>query len=137
MNDCIFCGVVAKTIPSYIICEDEHSLALLNIDPINPGHAVIIPRQHYKDFFDTPSEVLTSMSELIKKVGPVIKDIVGADAINIGINNGSSAGQVIFHLHIHLIPRFETDGLKSWERNATMAFPDKDELLEKIKTALA
>lgn len=136
MNDCIFCKIASKEIPADIFYEDENSIAFLDIKPINPGHALVIPKKHYADFFETPDEVLASISATAKRVGAVIKKIVNADAVNIGINNGAAAGQIIFHTHIHIIPRFENDGYKSWARNTEMTFPDKDELLEKIKTAL-
>lgn len=136
MNDCIFCKIASREIPADIFYEDEHSIAFLDIKPINPGHTLVMPKNHYKDFLETPEDVLASMSATTKRIGAVLKDVVGADAMNIGINNGAAAGQIIFHTHIHLIPRFENDGLKSWERNASTIFPDKDELLEKIKKNL-
>jgi histidine triad (HIT) family protein len=136
MNDCIFCKIVSKEIPAEIFYENEHIIAFLDIKPINPGHSLIVPKKHTKDIFEASDETLAAIAQGIKHLGTTLKKVVGADGLNVGVNNGESAGQIVFHLHTHLIPRFKDDGLKSWERGDSTIFPDKDELLEKIKKSL-
>jgi len=115
MNDCIFCKIIAGEIPSSKIYEDQNSFAFLDITPINPGHTLLIPKKHSRNIFDTDDEVLKQLAPKIKKLSTAIRDGVGADGINIQINNEPIAGQVVFHIHIHIIPRFENDGIKPWK----------------------
>lgn len=114
MSDCIFCKIVAEEIPSYKVYEDEYVLAFLDIHPTNPGHTLVIPKAHHKDFLDTPAELQAKMIQVIGKIAPAIMKAVGAEAFNLGVNNGAVAGQIIFHTHFHIMPRFTADGHKLW-----------------------
>lgn len=136
MNDCIFCKIVSGEIPSVKIYEDEATLAFLDISPLNPGHTLVIPKEHHENIFDVSDESLAPVMRTAKKVANAIKNAVNADAINIGINNGKEAGQLVFHLHIHVIPRFAGDGYVSWTRPKDLPLPDSKELGEKIQNAL-
>lgn len=115
MNDCIFCKIVVGEVPSEKVYEDSQVLAFLDISPITKGHVLIIPKGHYKDLIDVPAEVLCQVMTIAKKLAPQIVQAVGADAFNIGINNGKASGQVVFHVHVHIIPRSEYDNLKNWK----------------------
>ncbi len=115
MSDCIFCKIVVGDVPAEKIYEDDKVVAFLDISPITKGHTLIIPKQHYKDILDTPDEVLSDLISAVKKIAPSVKRGVGADGFNLGVNNGAAAGQVVYHLHFHIIPRFEYDNLKMWE----------------------
>lgn len=114
MNECIFCKIIKGEIPSDKIYEDDNFLAFLDITPINIGHALLIPKKHYKDIFEIPDNTLCEIGPIIKKIANAVKDGANADAINIGMNNGSVAGQVVFHAHIHIMPRFSDDGYRLW-----------------------
>ena len=114
MENCIFCKIVKEEIPAEKVYEDEHTLAFLDIQPINEGHTLVIPKDHFENLYTLPDETLARMSLAVKKVALAIKEAVDADGINVGMNNEPAAGQVIFHAHIHVIPRKSEDGLHLW-----------------------
>lgn len=114
MSDCIFCKIVNSEIPCYKVYEDKDVLAFLDIHPTNPGHTLVIPKAHHKDFLDTPTELQAKIIQVIGKITPAVMRAVGAEAFNLGVNNGVVAGQVIFHTHFHIMPRFTADGHKLW-----------------------
>jgi len=112
--DCLFCKIINGEVPSEKIYEDEHSFAFLDINPVNPGHTLLAPKEHSRNILDISEKSLGNITPLLKKISNAVKEGVGADGINIHINNEPLAGQVIFHTHIHIIPRFEKDGYKLW-----------------------
>lgn len=114
MDECIFCKIIKGKIPSSKIYENENFFAFLDIAPVNKGHTLIIPKKHYKNILDMPEEKLNGYMETVKKVAKAVMKGVNADGINISMNNEKAAGQVVMHAHIHVIPRFENDGLKLW-----------------------
>ncbi len=105
MSSCTFCRVVNGELPSQKIYEDGSALAFLDINPIRKGHTLIVPKKHHKDFLDIPAEELAYLSKLVQILASSILKATGANAFNIIGNNGASAGQIIFHTHLHLIPR--------------------------------
>lgn len=113
-NNCIFCQIIAGEIPAEKIYEDEDILAFLDITPINAGHTLIIPKNHYENLFEIPDELLQKISLKLRDLGKAIKDAVGAEGLNIGMNNKPAAGQLVMHAHFHLIPRYLSDGYKHW-----------------------
>ncbi len=113
-KDCIFCKIITGEIPSEKIYEDDWSLAFLDINPVNTGHALVIPKDHFENIYTTPDETLARLSLVTKKVAVAIKNAVDAEGITISMNNEPAGGQVIFHTHFHVVPRFEKDGLKLW-----------------------
>jgi len=116
MDDDLFVKIAKGEIPSHKIYEDEHTFAFLDRSPNNPGHTLVIPKERYKDIYEIPEDVLSHVMNTVKKVSIAVKKAVGADGINIGMNNEGAAGQVVFHAHIHVIPRFKDDGLKPWSK---------------------
>jgi len=114
MENCIFCKIVTGEIPSHKVYEDEHVLAFLDIRPVNPGHTLVIPKDHFENIYTTPEETWARVMLAAKKVALAVKEAVDADGINIGMNNEAPAGQVIFHSHIHVIPRIQNDELHLW-----------------------
>lgn len=112
--DCIFCKIIAGELPSHKVYEDNDVLAFLDIHPTNPGHTLVIPKVHHKDFLDTPADLQSKLIQVIGKLAPIIMKAVGAEAFNLGVNNGAVAGQIIFHTHFHIMPRFTSDGYKLW-----------------------
>jgi len=114
MDDCIFCKIVKKEVASSIIYEDEAILAFLDVAPVNIGHSLVIPKEHFADIHETPSKIMGKIMEVTKKVSGAIKAGVGADGINIHMNNEKAAFQAVFHAHVHVIPRFINDGLQEW-----------------------
>lgn len=112
--DCVFCKIVAGEIPCYKVYEDDDFLAFLDMYPVNNGHTLVIPKKHYDNIFELPENVASKYFVVVKKIAEIVKKIMNADGINIGMNNLPAAGQVVFHSHIHVIPRFKNDGLNHW-----------------------
>ena len=110
-EDCVFCKIIKGDIPSFTIYEDELFKVILDRFPARPGHALIIPKVHYKDIFELPEEAGSLLYPLAKKMAAKIKEAVGAEGINILQNNGEVAGQSVYHFHLHLIPRNAGDGV--------------------------
>src|SRR3989344_1524369 len=102
--NCVFCKIVNKEIPCMQIYEDADTFAFLSIKPIAPGHTLVIPKAHYTDIFSLPENQLHKIISLAQKTASVVKSAMQAEGINIGMNNGSAAGQEIFHVHFHIIP---------------------------------
>lgn len=131
-KDCLFCKIIANEIPCYKIYEDDSWLAFLDINPINLGHTLIIPKIHKDDLFGLDEKTLRSVGSILQRIALAIKTGVGADGINIGMNNGKEAGQLIPHAHIHVIPRFASDGFESWHGKNDYQPEDFKQTLKKI-----
>jgi len=127
-DDCIFCKVVDKTIASPIFYEDDKTLVFLDKNPVNMGHSLVIPKEHFVNIHDTPEEILSHMIKVAKKIAKIVKLGTNADGINVHVNNEKAAGQAVFHTHIHIIPRFENDGFTNWESRKNYS-PDEDKKL--------
>ena len=133
--NCIFCKIVKGEIPCNKIYEDEKILAFLDINPVNPGHTLVIPKKHYTLFTDLPDDILKNLLSVVKNISNSILDGVEAEGFNIIINNNKAAGQVIPHVHIHIIPRFMNDRLKHWPGKKYKPRQIK-EILKRIKEKL-
>lgn len=103
--DCLFCAIIAGDIPSRQVYADDSAIAFLDINPWHRGHTLVVPRRHVDDVLAGP-EALSEISEAINATGHLLMDRLGADGMNLLVNTGAVAGQEVFHLHIHLIPRF-------------------------------
>ncbi|WP_411967715.1 HIT family protein [Haloferax sp. YSSS75] len=110
MPDCIFCAIAAGDIPGRIVHETEHSLAFLDVNPLAPGHTLVVPKDHYARLDDLSDEISADLFRTVDELVPRVEDAVDADASNVGINNGPAAGQEVEHVHVHIVPRFEDDG---------------------------
>ena len=108
---CIFCRIVAGQIPALKIMEDEHVLAFLDIGPLAEGHTLLIPKAHHQDLRDLPASTLSVISAHLPRLASSVMKATGATGLNLLQNTGKSSGQAVFHVHFHLIPRREGDGL--------------------------
>ncbi len=135
-KDCIFCKIIRKEIPATHIYEDEHVIAFLDIKPNNLGHSLVVPKEHFPNIYTTPDEVLSRLIAATKKVAIAVKKGVAADGINITNNNEPDAGQLVFHTHIHVIPRYSTDGFRHWPAKTTFTQEQFKETAEKIREEL-
>ncbi len=135
-ENCVFCEIVAGNIPAQKIYEDEYVLAFMNIKPVNEGHALVIPKDHFENIYSVPAELLCRLMIVAQKVSIGIKNAVSADGINIIMNNESAAGQEIFHAHIHVIPRENEDGLTHWPARSTVEATDLASVAEKVANEL-
>jgi histidine triad (HIT) family protein len=115
MEGCVFCKMVAGEIPATRIYEDEAVLAFLDIGPISDGHTLVIPKQHCTKVHECPPEVLSAVAARLGKIAKAVVTAMKADGYNVLANNGGAAGQVVEHLHFHIIPRKTGDKvLKGW-----------------------
>jgi histidine triad (HIT) family protein len=110
-NDCVFCAILDGELPSYEVGSDDKAFAFLDINPFGRGHTLVIPREHVADVLSTSEEVLAHIAPLVSKTARRLVDRLGSDGINIVQSNGPAAGQEVFHLHVHLVPRWKDDGL--------------------------
>lgn len=111
-EDCLFCKIINGEIESKEVYEDDNFIGILDVKPWAEGHTLIIPKKHFRNVLDMPNTLGNEMLEAIKKVSlKLIEDKKGT-GVNVLINNEPSAGQVVFHTHIHIIPRNENDGIK-------------------------
>ena len=115
--DCIFCKIIKGEIPSSKLYENDKVFAFLDIAPVNKGHSLVIPKEHHETLMDIPDELLKEVSVVVKKISSAVKKAVNADGISIGQSNYKAAGQVVPHLHFHIMPRFEEDGFKFWPQS--------------------
>ncbi len=113
-TDCIFCKIINGELPSNKVYEDSKVLAFLNIKALHPGHTLLITKKHYENIYEVPDDTVAHLGIITKKISIALKGAVDADGINIGMNNGPAAGQIVFHTHIHIMPRYNNDGLISW-----------------------
>ncbi|MBI4258559.1 MAG: HIT domain-containing protein [Thaumarchaeota archaeon] len=134
MDDCIFCSIIEGKFQAAMIHRDDSFVALMDKYPINRGHALVMPVKHYPTILDMPHEQVGRLFILVTKVARGVKDITGAAGLNIGLNNGRAAAQLIPHLHVHVIPRHQDDGA-SWSRPSRLlvAAEDLSKLAEAIR----
>jgi len=135
-TDCVFCKIAKGEIPSDKVYEDNDTFAFLDINPINPGHTLVIPKKHFNNMLDTPPEIFSKVMLIVQRLSKPIIKVTKADGLGIGINNGEAAGQVVNHLHVHIMPRFKDDGYKSWERTDSIPKQDMKAIAEKISKEL-
>ena len=109
-NNCIFCKIANGEIPSKTLYEDDKFRVILDLGPATRGHALILPKDHYKNIYEIPDETIADAMVLAKKMAIRMTQALHADGFNIVQNNNEIAGQTVFHFHIHLIPRYEGDG---------------------------
>lgn len=110
--DCLFCKIIRGEMPSYKVYEDEKTLAFLDIFPVNPGHTLVVPKNHSHNIFDITPEDWAAVAESARKISLAIEKALGCDGVNIAMHNREHAGQQVPHPHLHIIPRYEGDGLK-------------------------
>ncbi len=132
---CIFCKIIAKEIPAHIVYEDDSVLAFLDIKPVNPGHVLVIPKTHYQNIEEAPENVLCNLMKVVKKIGKDVKEKLNYAAYNVMENNDPLAGQLIPHLHFHIIPRQEGDGHRHFTQKE-YADGEALEILNKLKNQL-
>ncbi|MDK9722840.1 MAG: HIT family protein [Rhodospirillales bacterium] len=135
-KDCIFCKIVGGEIPCFKVYEDQHTLAFMDINPVNPGHCLVVPKSHYPNLFETDDQELARTMATVRKVARAVQKALNPYGMNLLQANGPGAAQSVFHLHIHIIPRERDDDLRM---NWGLKSGNKEEIAaiaEKIKEAL-
>jgi histidine triad (HIT) family protein len=109
-QDCVFCQITRKMAPANYVYEDDQVVAFLTNRPVNEGHTLVVPKKHYENIYEVPEEELAYLFKVVKHVTVAVRDAMAADGIRVVQNNGSAAGQVIFHFHVHVIPMKPHEG---------------------------
>ena len=132
-TDCIFCKIANGEISSRTLYEDDNFRVIFDISPASKGHAIILPKKHAANIFEISEDDASKIYVVAKKVATALSEELQCDGVNILQNNGEAAGQSVFHLHMHIIPRYKNDTVNiKWKPTA----PDEallDQLSEKLK----
>jgi histidine triad (HIT) family protein len=107
---CIFCDLINGAGEVSMCYEDSSAMAFMDIQPVNLGHVLVVPREHYESLSDIPPELAMHLFEVALRLSPVVRRLHGAEDMNLVVNSGAAAGQNVFHYHVHLIPRRAGDG---------------------------
>ena len=132
-KDCIFCKIAAGEIPSATLYEDGDFRVILDLGPASKGHALIIPKEHYRNLYDIDDEKAAKILPLAKKMINKMTEVLGCDGYNLVQNNEECAGQTVFHFHMHMIPRYKGDNVGLGWHMGKLTDDDKNEILEKMK----
>lgn len=115
-DDCIFCKLANGDIPTNIVYEDDTFTVIMDASPATKGHCLILPKDHYANIYELDEEVAGKAFKLAKKLATMMTEKLDCDGFNIVQNNGETAGQTVFHFHMHLIPRYKDDNQRiGWE----------------------
>ncbi len=112
MSKCVFCRIVAGEVPAEVLFANDHVVAILDINPIHYGHALIIPRTHVRDFLELDAKCYAPLLEAARTVSAALVDALNLEGYNLFSNNGRTAGQSVFHFHLHITPRYENDDIR-------------------------
>jgi len=136
MSDCIFCKIVAGKIPSARVYEDETKIAFMDIGPVQPGHMLLIPKKHYERFTDLPDDLAADLARVLPELAGAVVKAADADGFNLFQTNGACSGQVVPHVHIHIIPRHNDDGYSFHWKAGSYAEGELQQWQQKIKEQL-
>ena len=132
-DDCIFCKIANGEIPSACIYENKEFRVILDVGPATRGHVLILTKEHYDNIFEIDAETAGRLFSLASVVARAMKKTLNCDGMNILQNNGTIAGQTVFHFHLHLIPRYEGDQVKVTWPQGEISEDEKTELVNMIK----
>ncbi len=133
-GNCVFCDIVAGDAAAAIVYEDETHLAFMDKAPVNPGHVLLLPKDHYPTLLDMPLKEVGPLFTRAAHIAAAVGDALGADGINVGQNNGRAANQIVFHVHVHIIPRYERDSpVGKWPTRQVAALKDLEQMAGKIR----
>ena len=124
-DDCIFCKIAAGEIPSRKIYEDKDLIAIMDLSPTSKGHSLIIPKEHYTNIYDIDEEIAGKVMKTAKKLATKMTVALNCDGFNLLQNNGETAGQTMFHFHMHLIPRYK-DADNNMLKFTSVSFGDEE-----------
>ena len=137
MTDCIFCRIVAKQIPANIVCEDDHTLAFMDLGQVNPGHVLVATKAHVENVFGLDDAQAGAVFRTVARVARASRAAFGSPGMNLFQANGKAGAQSVFHFHMHVLPRWENDGM-------SLAWPAKNpprealqDYCEKVRAALS
>lgn len=134
--DTLFSKIISGEIPCEKVYEDDDTFAFLDINPVNPGHTLVVPKKWSAGFLDADQDTIRKLIPVIQKVAKAVKEATGCDGINLMQNEGEAGGQKIFHLHFHVIPRFLNDGHAHWDHQPYASKDDEKAMGEKLRAAI-
>ena len=134
-ENCIYCKILAGEIPSTAVYEDDDFKAILDVNPAARGHVIILPKNHAANIYELPDEDASKIMIVAKKIATAIEKAYHCDGVNILQNNGEAAGQTVFHLHVHVIPRFKGDTVNIGWKQGDMP-EDLDAICKEIQAQL-
>lgn len=132
MDNCIFCKIIKREIPVEVIYENQDILVILDIMPVNKGHVLVLPKQHFANIMETPDKMACLMITAAKKIGQSFITSLRCDGFNITNNTNEAAGQSVMHVHFHVIPRYFNDGHLPW-KHESYKNSEAEEAAKKIK----
>ncbi len=132
MENCVFCKIIKRELPSRVVYETDDVICFLPKEVEVYGHTLIVPKKHFADLYDIPEQLLEKLTNASKKLAITYKEKIKATGANLMHASGKDGEQSVFHFHFHLLPRFKDDGLKTWPQLAKIKI-DADELFEKLK----
>ncbi len=124
-NDCVFCRILAGEIPAFKVHEDDDTLAFMDINPVHPGHVLVIPREHAADVFAVSDQAIAATARSARRVARAVREVVRPDGLNLLQCNGEAAAQSVLHFHVHVLPRHHGDGAPL---NWSLVPGDRDEI---------
>jgi len=133
---CIFCDIVDGKSGAEIIYEDENVLSFLDIRPVNYGHTLVIPKNHYENFISVPTKEMDAVIKATQNISDAVSKSLKTDGFNIVANNGTAAGQSVFHFHFHIIPRYNTDKFNFRPELKNYGSVSMKEFADKIRNAV-
>lgn len=136
-DNCIFCKLAAGDIPTNTVYEDDTFRVIMDANPATKGHSLIIPKDHFANLYEMDEEVAAKAMKLAKKMAVHMKEKLNCDGFNLLQNNEETAGQTVFHFHMHLIPRYEGDnaGIAAWKQG-TLEDAVKEQIIESVTAEL-
>ena len=132
-QDCIFCRIISGEIPSTTIYENSKFKVIMDIAPANTGHVLILPKEHYDNIYDIDTATAGELFELAVMTARALKSVLDCDGMNILQNNGTVAGQTVFHFHMHIIPRYEGDTVNIGWKELSYEDGEMEQLREAIR----
>ena len=134
-ENCIFCKIANGEIPSATIYEDDDFRIILDLGPASRGHALLLPKEHYENLYMLPDELAAKALPVAKKMITKLTEVLGCDGYNVVQNNGETAGQTVFHFHMHLIPRYKGDQVGLGWKMGELTDEERDDILAKLREA--
>lgn len=132
-DNCIFCKLANGVFQTNVVYEDDTFTAFLDASPAAKGHTLIVPKQHVANVFEMTDDLGEKIYPVVKKIAARQKEVLGCDGVNVIQNNGQAAGQTVFHFHIHMIPRFENDGVRHEWIQIEVSDDEQKEVCDKLK----
>ncbi|MBI5254055.1 MAG: HIT family protein [Euryarchaeota archaeon] len=133
MKDCVFCKIISEEKQGYRIYEDSDTVAILDIAPVNKGHALVMPKKHAESLSELSEEEVRNLFAAAQKVAGSMKKNLGAEGVNYFVNEGKAAGQLVFHVHCHVLPRFSNDDVNFHTARKKLSGEEMREIAERLR----